>query len=149
MKYVFYTVIVIAVLLIVPFLAFGLNLISLPGYQLNQNINRAEGLIKKVNDPNLCLGINKEFQELKQDIIQVRNNQIPNTEKAIKNFKENQPEDKTKWDFASNQAFNQLQSQLLGQQQYLSNLESKYNSFLNRDDTKPCRDNLPTFIEIK
>ena len=47
------------------------------------------------------------------------------------------------------ETYNQLQTQLLGQQQYLSGLEGKYNAFLNRDDTKPCRDNIPTFIELK
>jgi len=127
----------------------GLKVINLPFYQFNSNINRTTGIIDRVNNPDRCLAINKEFQELKSEIVQVRDTQIPNSQANLDIFKKGLPDDRTKWDFNNNQAYNQLNSQLLGQQQYLSSLQTKYNAFLNRDDTAPCRNSLPTFIDLR
>ena len=125
------------------------RLINLPFYQFNRNIDRNVGIIDRVNNPDRCLAINKEFQELKTDILQVRDTQIPNSQIALESFKKGLPEDRTKWDFPTSQGYNQLNSQLLGQQQYLSTLQGKYEAFLKREDTAPCRDNLPLFINLK
>lgn len=150
---IFETIVIIVAIIIslsvLGFVATGLRLINLPLYQFNGNVDRATSIIDKINNPKRCLTINKEFQELKAEIIQVRNTQISNSKYNLENFKKGLPEDRTKWDFNTTQAYNQMNGQLLGQQQYLSSLEGKYNSFLNRQDTAPCRSNLPTFIDLK
>lgn len=140
---------IIVSLFVLGFVANGLRLINLPLYQFGGNIDRATGIIDKVNNPDRCLAINKEFQELKSEIVQVRDTQISNSKSNLENFKKGLPEDRTKWDFNTNQGYNQLNGQLLGQQNYLATLEGKYNSFLNRQDTAPCRNNLPTFIDLR
>jgi hypothetical protein len=126
----------------------GFKFLTLPYKQFDSNVNRASGIIDRVNDPKLCMAINKEFQELKADIDELRNVQIPNSQQAVESFKKGLPEDRTKWGFQDSQAFNQVQSQLTGQQQYLSNLKAKYNSFQTRPDVQPCKDQLPTFIPL-
>ncbi len=139
---------VILFFFLIGLLATGLKLVNLPFYQFNSNINRATGIIDKVNNPDRCLGINKEFQELKTEIVAVRDTQIPNSQASLDNFKKGLPEDRTKWDFQTSQAYSQLSSQLLGQQNYLASLKGKYEAFLNRPDITPCRSNLPTFIQL-
>jgi hypothetical protein len=126
----------------------GFRYFTLPYTQFNSNVNRAEGIIKNVNDPDRCLAINKQFQELKAEIDQIQNVQIITAQTAVDNFKKGLPEDRTKWAFPDSQAFNQVQSQLTGQQQYLSTLKAKYNSFTTRPDVQPCKDLLPTFIPL-
>jgi hypothetical protein len=148
-KYVTLGILSTLLFIALPFIAFGFRFANLPFYQYQQNLNRNVGIIDRVNNPDRCLGINKEFQELKQEILQVRDVQLTNTKLSLDTFKKSLPEDRTKWGFNDSQAYNQVQSQLTGQQQYLSGLEGKYNAFLNREDTKPCRDNLPTFIALK
>jgi hypothetical protein len=127
----------------------GFRYFTLPYTQFNSNVNRASGIIEKVNNPDLCLAINKEYQELKAEISQTENVKLPSAKTQLDDLKKSLPADRTQWDFQTGQVFNQQQNQYTGLIQYLADLKAKYNSFQARQDVQPCKDSLPTFTPIR
>lgn len=134
---------------VLPISASALGLITLPFFKFGKKVELNQQAIDIVYDAERCIGINTQYQKIKANTSAIRNSQIPNAEKALKNYEANLPADRTQWSRTQQEQDNNLQTNVTGLQQQLSSLEADYIALTARDDAQPCLGSLPLFIDLK
>lgn len=127
----------------------AMGFITLPFFKFGKKVEYTQKTIDMVYDAERCSAINAQYLKLKNAVPAVRDVQLPNAEKALTNFEKKLPEDQTTWSRVQQETESQLQTNVTGLQQQLSNLQIEYVTLSQREDAQPCLGSLPTFIDLK
>lgn len=134
---------------IINLLGLGFGIIWLPFYKEQAKLNNTQGTINIVYDAQRCIDVDAQYNNLKSTIPAIRDEQIPNAQQALTAFESKLPNDQTKWSIQEQQEDGELQTNVTGLQQQMSQLGAQYTSLLARPDTQPCLGTLPTLINLQ
>jgi len=135
--------------MIVNILGLGFQIAWLPFGKMQAQVSNTQGIINTVYDPQRCIAINAQFQTLVATVPAIRDEQIPNAKKALTDYEAKLPVDQTKWSVQQQQMDGEMQTNVTGLEQQLSQIQAQYNAFMAREDVVPCAGHLPTWISIK
>ena len=142
----------VTMFIIIPILGIvgsGLGFITLPFFKFGKKVQFTQDTINMVYDAERCSAINAQYLQLKNSVVAVRDQQIPNAEDALKNFEKKLSPDQSTWSRTQQETDSNLQTNVTGLQQQLSSLQSEYFTLQQREDAQPCLGTLPTFIDLR
>jgi hypothetical protein len=135
--------------LVINLMGLGFGFAWLPFYRFGAQLSFTQNTIKTVYDPQRCIDINAQFQTFKTQVPAIRDEQIPTAETALNSYEAKLPKDQTTWSPQEQQVDGELQTNVTGLQQELSQLQAQYAAFIARQDTQPCLGSLPMFINLQ
>lgn len=138
----------VIVILLINLVGLGIGFAWLPFYKFGSKLNYTQSTVNTVYNAQRCINVNATYEAFKTNIPAIQNEQIPNAEAALKSYESKLPSNQTTWSIEEQQSDAELQTNLTGLQQQLSQLQAQYTAFISRPDTQPCLGKLPTLINL-
>jgi hypothetical protein len=138
------SVLVVVVLIILPLTAAALGWITLPFLKFEKKVGAAQGIVNQTYETQYCLSNYHWFLETYQDI-QQKQQQVAAFQSQLDSMKQTFGSDPTKWSFTTQQSFNEVQSEMTGVQNAISDETAQYNARTQELDRVACK-GLPLHI---
>lgn len=125
----------------------AMNIIALPLFKLQTQIQSAQGIITKTYDPNNAIYNYDWFKERYQSI-QALDTQIQQAQDSETSYNAALPADRTKWGYVEQTESARLHSVVLGLQQEKQSQVAEYNARAQEVNRNIFINGLPTFIQL-
>lgn len=133
--------------LVLGYTLVAMNIVALPLFKLQTQVNSAQGIITKTYDPNNAIYNYDWFKERYQSI-QALDTQIQQAQDSETSYNADLPKDRSTWGYAQQTESARLHSVVLGLQQAKQQQVAEYNARAQEVNRNIFINGLPTFIHL-